>query len=176
MNPKDIRMQLARKQQNAYIHAMEIIDKIIPVIERFDGKQANKRLETALQQIDRNLYCRKSIYSDLWEIKLYIEDRSVTDTETKYGNTYYIKDSEIWIASEFSIDRFVDENGKWKSQTIVQRLRETQDVLKDKDNTIQEQLDDIDSLIDRYTEIKREIEEFNRMIDYSIREYFNLKI
>lgn len=176
MNPKDIRMQLARKQQNAYIHAMEIIDKIIPVIEKFDGKQANKRLETALQQIDRNLYFRKSIYSNMWEMRLYITDRSITDTESKYRNTYYIKDSDIWLTQEFSVDRFVDENGKWKSQTIIQRLKETQDVLKDKDNTIQEQLDDIDSLIDRCAEIKREIEEFNRMIDYSVREYFNLKI
>lgn len=72
-----IALEVAIKQIKLYKDALGLCDKVMEVVKKFDGKMANKRLETALKEVDSGLRCNKSSIVEVWEIAFWTNDRCV---------------------------------------------------------------------------------------------------
>ena len=84
-----VALEIAIKQIKLYKDALALCPKVMEVVRKFDGKVANKRLETALEAIDKGLNCRKSTYTDIWEISFYTSDRSLTVKSESWDGKYF---------------------------------------------------------------------------------------
>ncbi len=144
---------------------------VIRTIEKFDGKVLNKRLNTALEQIDRNLsYERK--YDSIYIVR-YIGSESVNTENgcslylnehhdylcivSPSGNNYCLTNDNRIIATGFA-DALNKEHADY-----VKRIKEI------KDNIV-----NIDSYRARLKQIKEDLEILKSEIPYPIRNYCNL--
>ena len=175
MNNIESMRNLAQKQNNAYSHAAEIIDKIIPIIERFNGKQANKRLETALEAVDAHILCRKNQYSDHWEITWYCTDDHIMCGSGMYTHAAYIKQREITLLTDWS-NKCVDENGKWRSEMMVEMLKLEKQQLLERFNALNKQIAEVEIWEKRRDELREEIASYNKEIMWEIKQYFSLDL
>lgn len=180
-----VALEIARKQIKLYKDALALCPKVMEVVKKFDGKVANKRLETALETIDKGLNCRKSTYTDIWEISFYTSDRSLTvkseSWDGKYTNynSYYIKDNETYLARDMfkeTYGSFTDENGRWASENICKQIEHNMKVMEENIAKYEEELRQVDDLEAERKRIKAEVEAFNKKVSWIGNEYFGLRI
>ena len=57
---------LINLELNAMQKVIDLCPKVIEIIKKFEGKQANKRLDTALKQIDKNLFVIEIFYFNIF--------------------------------------------------------------------------------------------------------------
>lgn len=55
IKPQEVSKKLVELEISNRKLALSLFDDIIKTLERFDGKQANKRIDTALKKINENL-------------------------------------------------------------------------------------------------------------------------
>lgn len=180
-----VALEVARKQIKLYKDALALCPKVMEVVRKFDGKVANKRLETALEVIDKGLNCRKSTYTDIWEISFYTSDRCLTvkseswDGKHTNYNSYYIKESETCLASDMfklTYGIFTDKNGRWIADNICKQIEHTMKVLEADIARYEEELRQVDNLEAERKRIKAEVEAFNKKVSWIGNEYFGLRI
>ena len=173
---RSIEMQLARKQNNFYYHALCAIDTAMEIVKQFDGKQANKRLETAMQKVDKHLHCHKDIYLDGWEIEYCDYD----DRHIIYGTglnccAYYIKDYQYRIAADHD-GNWITEDGKWNAENILKALEKGKEQLADMFNVYDKALSEIEVYEHRHAELKKQLDDWKRNTPWIIKSYFNLSL
>lgn len=180
-----VALEVATKQIKLYKDALALCPKVMEVIKRFDGKVANKRLETALMEIDKGLRCRKSSYTDVWEIVFYTPDRMVSVKQKSWDGSrennvaYYIKESEEYIARDIfrhTYGAFVDDNGRWNADNIIRQIETHMRTLETNISKYEAELRSVDKLEAERKRIKAEIDAFNNEVSWLGSEYFGLKI
>jgi hypothetical protein len=97
-----IQEQMADEQRE-----IDLTGSILPVLEKFEGRQVNKRIETAIKNHFDQLYENPgdrplvSMQSDSWKTELYIWGGG---NNIKYGNIVYFvchKSNQIFTMKEF---------------------------------------------------------------------------
>lgn len=181
-----VALEVATKQIKLYKDSLALCPKVMEVVRKFDGKVANKRLETALTEVDEGLRCRKSAYSEAWELWYFSPDRCVTVTEKSWdgtfdvNKTYSIKDVEVYLAIDVSNgrkdERFVDNNGRWIAGNICNCIEKRMINLEVKIEKYEEELKHVDELEAEQKRIKAEIDAFNCKVSWLGSEYFGLRI
>ena len=181
---KAAQMEIARKQIKLYQDALALCPAVMEVVKRFDGKVANKRLETALEAVDRGLCCRKSSYTEIWEISFYTSDRCVTVKETgwngnEYYGSHYIKDSEYYLARDMfknTYGAFVDADGRWVAENINKQIEKSMEGLVHSIEVYENMLAHVDELEEERDRLRKEVEAHNRKVTWIGEEYFKLKV
>ena len=182
---KSIALEVAIKQIKLYKDALALCPKVMEVIKKFDGKVANKRLETALKEIDSGLRCNKSSYMEVWEIAFWTNDRCVNvkrkswDGKREDWVAYYIKESEAYLARDMfknTFGSFTDENGRWIAENINKQIKHTMKSLEANIAEYKELLKHVDELEVEKKRIKDEMEAYNKKVGWFGNEYFCLKV
>lgn len=182
---KSIALEVATKQIKLYKDALALCPKVMEVVRKFDGKMANKRLETALEAVDSGLRCRKSSYTEVWEIVFWTSDRCVNvkslswDGKREDWCAYYIKDNEDYIARDMFKNlygEFVDGNGRWIAENINKQIEAHMHNLEVNIAQYETELKQVDELEAEKKRIKDEVEAHNKKITWIGSEYFNLRI
>lgn len=180
-----VALEVATKQIKLYKDSLALCPKVMEVVRKFDGKVANKRLETALMEINKGLCCRKSRYADVWEIVFYTSDRMVSikqkswDGKHENNVAYYIKDSKDYIARDIfrNLDgAFVNEDGRWNADNINKQIEAHMRSLETNISKYEAELKSVDRLEAERKQIKAEIDAFNNEVSWIGNEYFGLRI
>ena len=179
-----IALEVAIKQIKLYKDALALCPKVMEVVKKFDGKVANKRLETALEAVDKGFYCRKSQWGDDWEIKWYTQDRSVNVKSINLCgmetyNAYYIRQSEIYFARDMfekTYGAFTDANGRWLAENICKQIEAEAEGWKQNIEQWEQELKHVDELREKKRKLEAEIEAHNEGISWLINEYFSLRV
>ena len=180
-----IALEVAIKQIKLYKDALELCPKVMEVIRKFDGKVANKRLETALKEVNAGLRCNKSSYTEVWEIVFYTSDRCVNvkrkswDGKREDWVAYYIKESEAYLARDMfknTFGSFINEDGRWIAENINKQIEHTMKSLEANIADYTELLNHVDELEAEKKRIKDEMEAHNKKVGWIGNEYFGLKV
>ena len=179
----DSNIPVAKRLTEKQIEVTEKLLSFIPAIEetvkRFDGKIANKRIETALQAIARGITFRKSPYSGNWELTATeYDDRAVQcDTDCcGYSSWHYIENETLYLADSYRENAFVDGEGRLNAEKLISLIERKREMYQNDVDRMKEQLSRIDSIIATYKSIQKMKEDFNNTIDSSIRHYFKLEL
>lgn len=176
---KGTAIRLTEKQIEVYENMLEKIPAIEETIRKFDGKQATKRIETALQTIARGIHFGKNQYSTNLELTFAeYDNRSIEGKPDNYGycTTVYIADYTMYLADGYREHSFVDENGKLNAGKLIDQIERKREQYAKQAANLKVQLSNIDSIIAKYEEIERMKREFQDSIDYLIRDYFHLDV
>jgi hypothetical protein len=170
------RAALVRLHLKAYQEAIDIAPAVIEVIKRFDGKQANKRIDTALKEINPNLKF-SSEYS--WaEIEMYIENRYYRGDGYAAG---YVSSSTVQIVhacnytgEKAHLSPVID--GKLNAAVVVEGIEIYVEQHKSLIETVTEQLQRVDEMRIERERIIKESQAFNSALSWMIDDYFELRI
>ena len=176
---KPLAAKLTEKQIEVYSNLLSLVPAIEDTLRRFDGKIVNKRISTALQAVARGVCFDKSPYSGHWELTAHEWDnRSVSGDPDKYGycGAFYISDDRLYLANDAIGDSFIDDQGRLCAEKAIAAIEQARERYQQKVETMREQLARIDSIISQYKALQTAKKEFNDNLDYSIRDYFGLKL
>lgn len=180
-----VALEIAIKQIKLYKDSLALCPKVMEVVKKFDGKVANKRLETALVEVDKGLRCHKSSYTDVWEIVFWTDDRCLNvkrkswDGKREDWCAYYIKQNEDYIARDMfreTYGSFTDDDGRWVAENICAQIKHHMETLEADIATYEAELRGVDYLEAERKRIKAEMDEFNHKVTWIGNEYFGLKI
>ena len=180
-----IALEVAIKQIKLYKDALALCPKVMEVVNKFDGKIANKRLETALKEVNDGLMCNKSSITGVWEIAFWTSDRCVNvkrkswDGKREDWCAYYIKESETYLARDMfkgTFGSFINEDGRWIAENINKQIEHTMKSLEANISDYEELLNHVDELETEKKRIEKEVEAHNKKVGWIGNEYFDLKV
>lgn len=165
-----VNLELAIKE-----NAIRLAPEVKKIVKQFDGKQLTKRLQTALQKIDKHLYVHNEFNS--FDIK-YIEYDS-RYIPVKSG-VEYIEYNDATIAGTCKQSAYGDssitEDNRIIADVVISSINKQVDYLTEVIAETRDQLNFIDQYRQRKAEITAAREAHNDQINYTIRRYFDLEI
>lgn len=179
-------INLVKLEIEARKKVIGIITEAIKVIKKFDGKMFNKRLETALKEIDNGITIKKDWFiSSGWiNIEWYISNRSVQSTQKDnlgYATTNYIKYNTLSLCrvdydynntENSAIEATGTGNGKIKADIFIQALIKAQSEYAKRIKELENSLVKVNEFENRMNKIKKEFELLNEEIPYIMKQYF----
>lgn len=163
---------------NSYISLIPIMEK---VIRKFDNKCINKKFETALDEAANNgktgqeRKFRVAIgygYAGQFEISVYAYDDTVKEiTDKEYPYHHRVENNKYTFVipkGDFEITN--SGNYRIKAEEVIETLYECKDKIRFRINALHDGLDKAEEMIAEMKRIKAELEAFEHMYDYHMRE------
>ena len=170
----DQRKELVKLELSVKERALQLSEKVKQVVAEFDGKQLNKRLQTALQKIDDNLHVHNEYNS--FDIQ-YIDynNRSIQ----AINGTHYINNNTAYISATAKQNAYGDsslsDDNKIIASVVIASIDKQVEYLTSEIKEAKKQMALVDEYRKNKQRIMEEIEDQNR-INYTIRTYFDLEI
>lgn len=163
-----IRLELEAKEKS-----LTLVDGIIDVARKFDGKAPSKRFDTALKKVYEKLAFETSYNS--FKIYMFIAKRS---TLSHQGDvTIYLKDSSLSIIHACLDSGYGDgvcQNGTINGLLLVQLLEKYRRETEIEVSKIRHELDNIGDILARYNAAKAAVERIVDGTTYITRSYFKI--
>lgn len=174
---KELSIKLLEREIDIKKAALRYFDNVKKVVASFNGKIANKRLDTALKAIDERLNFKMEYNS----FRITFDDYDFNRRYVSIGEKgAYIKNCSVNIAwstiSSAYGNSALDDERKIISYSVLKDIDAQEASIKREIAIMENQLAKIDEIIIRYDAITASIRQFNDEIDHDIREYFDLKI
>lgn len=151
---------------------LTMFNDVRKIITDFDNKTLNKRLDSALKTINKNIHVTQQ-YNSI-EILYRCEERFFQEN----GNTHYIKYDRITFADGCMASSYNDEVLTDDRRIIASRFLKFMDkqenYLRKQIAEMTEQLERIETIIAQRNKILKTMKDFNESINYTIRDYFGL--
>ena len=166
---------LIKLELDARRKAISFTPAIVEVLNKFNGKQLNKRLDTALKQIDKSLYFRSEHNS--FVIDWYVDDRSVKAREGEHTN--YIDYHSITLCHcsiQASDGTGAAQDGTLNAEVAIEWLNKFVSSMQKTITETEEQFKNVEQYKQRRRELKQAIEDFNNNIPHMLDRYFDLRI
>lgn len=146
---------------------IKLIPSIIQVLQKFDGRVVNKRLERALQeQVDINLSLETDLYYERVTIKYYNHDSIITNS----GCHAYLSSSFHNVVS--SKKSYNNSNKRLVAQKVVDDLLLSQQTIQKEIEELTNSLNHVEEYQQKFDEYIEQINELRNSIPYEIRDYF----
>lgn len=174
----EISKQLVELELKNRRYVLSLFDSIIETLSKFDGKQVNKRIDTALKKIDKNLSFTMEYNSFI--IKLWYEDRSITKRNgDEIGNTYYLKDNyktivHCCVHSSYG-DCVVNNDGRLIFENLKKQLLKNKEYIEQSIFEIENQSSNVNDIISEYKELINKCNKFNNKVNWCIATYYDIK-
>ena len=155
--------------------ALKLYPEIIKVVEQFDGKVLNKRLETALKKVDERLSCNRG-YSDFYIC--YAGERVYVRQEggVHYLSNYYINLNPY--LKTYCIKRIEEsflENERIRASVLIDSLLKGKAYLEKTIAELEQGIDRADEWKTRIDQLKEEIKSVRQEIPHIIADYYGIK-
>ena len=141
------------ESMNMEIQAREnvflILGDIDNCLKKFHGKKYSKRIDTALKAIDKNLKAEMKwnnfsvIYEGIYE----------------YQPTLYI------------VGKLMENVNNLQLENTTELIEESRKQLQNECKKLKEQIENFDKTMEKYETMQKEVENFNRSINWSMRQY-----
>lgn len=166
---KKLTMMKLKNMKSAY----EMFDGVIDTLAKFDGKQINKRIETALKKnVCANIRVR--IEYNTFEIYCsFFDNRAVKGDN---GNWYYLNSYDetlchACIESGYG-DGIRNNDGLFDYEVAKKQTIKWKECYKVRIKEVTEQLEKIDEIIEEYENLNKLISKFNNKINPTIKDMF----
>ena len=172
---KEMAIKLMRKEIECKREFVNKAEDLCAVVQRFDGKVFNKRLETAMKEV----YPVKVEQEFFWKsisITGYVADRMVQSDDTDkwgYRKTAYIKNDRIYVG--IIRDAF-DDDKRINAEAIVKAIRSVAEYENATADKLEDQLNRIDEIEVECKRIRAERNRFLHDVSATVREYFDLEV
>lgn len=171
LSPDKVNYRLTKLHISLYRQVKDMLPQIEKVLNAFDGKVVNKRLDRALESVDQRLSCNYRIES--FGITWFPENRSViNDPGQEYSSCLYVDCSAICLINDWH-GTCIDENRRLCATQAIQHLRYVCNELQAQADKAEEQLTQLETLWQRSREIRQEIEDFNHSVNSIIDTYYH---
>ena len=126
-----------------------ILGDIDNCLKKFHGKKYSKRIDTALKKINRNLKSEMKwnnfsvIYEGIYE----------------YQPTLYI------------VGKLMENVNNLQLENTTELIEESRKQLQKELSELKEQIENFDKTMEKYETMQKEVENFNRSINWSMRQY-----
>ena len=162
--------------------ALELYDKIIPVIKKFDGKVLNKRLETALKAVDERLRVDGGYSSFRIEMR---PKSNIVFSDKVDANGYrecaYVDDRELCLntvlfttLSYYDRKVMLDEDNRIIADVILEALKSGKKKMEENIADLEANFDKVEEFEKHLEELRKEMEDAMNEIPFLIRNYFGL--
>lgn len=171
------REDLVKLHLKAYQKAIDLTPAVIEVLKRFDGKQINKRIDTALKEVNGSLSFTAQYNSVM--VEWWIDNRYIRNADG--CSVTYIEDSKVTIAHGCAnyggnLEQSCIVDGKLNASALIDSaIAYSTEHGKEIDATLK-QLKQVDKLQARQAKIKADIENHNNELQWMVRRYFELDI
>ena len=168
---EDIRRRRMEKTAEVYdIHAKAMRD-VIPVIQKFDGKVLNKRLDTAMATVlPKGMSAKWITWCDMFTIEFHFMDNYYKDGQYSVD---YTENREATVRCGRYTDVFeTTASGNWKikAEPIINKLNERADVMESRAAAIHEAIAKADEIVAEAQAAVDPLIQFNHKYDSEIRE------
>ena len=143
------------ESMNREIQAREnvflILGDIDNCLKKFHGKKYSKRIDTALKNIDKNL-----------------------KSEMKWNNfsvIYEVKSMYEYNPNIYVVGKYMQDANNLQLQDITEIIKERRTQLQKELSELKEQIENFDKTMEEYKTMQKEVENFNRNIHWSMRQY-----
>lgn len=160
---------------------LKLYDQIIPIIERFDGKVLNKRLETALQNVNKYLRVDRNYTS--FGISWWVENDYIRNTPDRNGfcTACYVQSRQLYMTTAlFTSDRnmtdkvMLDEENRLIADVILVALEQGKKNMEEHIRMLEESLPHAEEYEEELKAMKKAFEEKRDSIPYLIRDYYDM--
>ena len=159
---KETKIKLLNKQIEVYKSIVQKFEKAIPVVESFNAKVLNVKLDRALKEIDGSI----GYNSGHCTIFAYTNDRSI---KTDRGDSVYVDCYKVDVAIT------LDDTGKRIVATeTISNIKEQINTINKRIKCIEDSISSYDNMVREYNNIKESIKDFKNKYDYIIRRDFDL--
>lgn len=170
------KLNLIKLDMEATEKMLSLLPAVREVLKKFDGKEATKRLDTALKAVDADLKFYKEFNSFI--IEMYITKRCVKEASFEFG-TVYIKDSYktlVHISLKSSSGDGATQNGVLNAEEVIKIMNiqaacKNVNLLQTKHN-----LKNLEKLQAKKEKLQKQINGYNDSISYTSALYLDLKI
>jgi hypothetical protein len=170
METKEAKIKLLNLEVINLQKAISLCDKIIEIVPKFDGKAANKRLDTALKEIDKSLSFNMRYNSFI--IEMYKQDRSINVGD----NWQYLRDHSVSIVhssiQSSSGDGVCQDGQHISGEQLIKDIQRNKKYMEDSLKSLTIDLGHIDYISDWYDDIQGLKAKFKDTVSYQVREYF----
>ena len=128
-----------------------ILGDIDNCLKKFNGKKYSKRIDTALKAIDKNL-----------------------KSEMKWNNfsvIYEVKNIYEYQPILYIVSKYMENVNSLQLEDTTELIKETRTQLQKELSELKEQIENFDKTIEKYETMQKEVENFNRNIHWSMRQY-----
>ena len=151
-----------KEQARVYNELHCALESIVPVLEKFDGKVINVRLEKAMNEVlpggKNGISARlKNSYSEKKRIELFNRNRCIQHE----GSVYYVTIDTCYIDIS---------PGRLNKSEAITAVNEEQSNLRKSANELLNSCNDVENAEMEYKNICKIIKDFNNKYHYSIRE------
>lgn len=154
---------------------LSMFSNVLKTLEKFDGKQINKRIETALK---KNVDDRINVYSRFNSFIIecnFFENRGfkTNDGTWAYLNDYTVLICHCCLESSYN-DGVMNNQGNFDYKIAKTQIEKYKEYLIKQVEKTEKQLFEINSLLNKYCEIIDEMKKFNNEISPIIKNHFVL--
>ena len=176
MNTEEL--EIAKRLTELDIKNRKFIETLFPQIEetvkKFDNKILNKRLETALKDINKQIYIKRSDYN--YQINYFCDDDMVKGAGYL---AYYSKNREVTMAWCNTYDNnyqkgFLNEE-KINAKELIEMIEKNKKGFIEETENMTISLSIIDNKIAEYKDLISKCDAFNRSLDSTVKDYYNIK-
>lgn len=161
-----IRLEIKTKKR-----AVELIEQLIPVIRKWDGKCLNKRFTEAMQEATGEHIIWGTRYNSWPEISWYPQERSVKSVNGEYNHNY-ITDIDVNLLCHMNMNEAISENKRINGDALLlsmsKRRRELEETIAELENGLTK----VDEWIKRIEELEKQQEALKNEIPYAFQNYY----
>ena len=173
---------LIKLEIKQYTRAIELIEQIKPIVEKFDGKVFNKRFENAIEKetgesFSVNLVDWGMMYSR-FEIDWYNQNRSIQSVEKDsfgYSHWNYLSQSDFDLVGYPRTCEAVDvlnADKRINGTALLEKLDESVEYFKKKIEELADGLNKVDVWVEKIKELKKQINDLYHEVPSQFRDYY----
>jgi len=160
-------------EMNHIKEALQLLEGILSICKKWDGKKINMRLDTQLKTLNQNLSFSTQYNS--FKICFYNPQRFIT---TENGHTEYLKNDSLYLVHtslESSYKDGICQNGLFRFEILEKVISRDKEYYIKQLQEVEDNLKNIETLIKERDELKNTIDVFNNKITHTIENYFSLR-
>ncbi len=159
---KDLLLERADDLQKV----LDLVPEIIKVIKKFDGKVINKRLDTALKQVDPNLSAGQEWNSFIIDLRF---------SQSKLQGYRRVTIAHAGLSSAYGDGGIRGDNNTLKADALISDIEKTLEYAQKRIDKINKHLGGLDAILERYFDIKKQMSGFYDDIPHDVREVLELE-
>ena len=180
---KETATKLMQKEIEIMKAALLHQESIKSVIKKFNNKVFNKKLNTALEEIDKRISIQNSEYSfsityTAWD---YTERSIQLPSLSGYNHTVYVNNNSVNIAymslrsNRHEEPHALDECKRIRSDAIIDNINLQCDKINNQVALLESEIENIDATLKEFERIKSEQQTFINSVNYVTRQYFDIE-
>ena len=150
--------------------ALKLYPEIIKVVEQFDGKVLDKRLETALKKVDERISCDRGIY----HFEIVFNCASITSFGFNYKDYCFVLNSYLEM---YLVDRMEEsflENERIRASVLIDSLLKEKEYLEKSVAELEKGIDRADEWKEKVEQLNEEIRSIRKEIPYIIADHYGI--